>query len=128
MSDSLKNMGPSILDLAQLALDVYHDPDNDTVKHLFSSKWIKMDAYPPDDFFIDKRRYPDVNIHALRNKEIKKKPKDSCPESGLYARIYYSSEAKYSVLAIRGTEPTDMKDISEDVRFANNSETELLQV
>ncbi len=86
---------PSVLDLAQLALDVYNDPAEDDIrKKYFNANWI---AGPTNNHRGQKK----FDRTAMANNEY---PSYSCPKTGLYARIYYNKHSNYSVLAIRGTE------------------------
>ncbi len=46
MNKSLQEKGPSILDLAQLALDVYPGPHEKNISELFNKNWVRRDIFP----------------------------------------------------------------------------------
>ncbi|WP_158999837.1 hypothetical protein [Pigmentibacter ruber] len=106
----------SILELAQLALDVYCDPkENDIRKKYFNDNW---EAGPSNDH----RGKPEFDIAT---KPYNTYPTESCPKTGLYARVYIHKRLNYGVLAIRGTEK-ETNDFAADSDWLLNNESQQL--
>lgn len=97
-------------------MDVYNDPAEDDIrKNYFNANWI---AGPTNNHRGQKK----YDRAAMSYSEY---PSYSCPETGLYARVYNHKYANYSVLAIRGTEGK-FNDFATDAGYMLNY-TELQQ-
>ncbi len=113
----MRSNEPSILELAQLALDVYNDPAEDEIrKKFFNKNWR---AGPTNNH----RNKPKFDRLTMCDNGY---PSYSCPVTGLYARIYYHRKANYCVLVIRGTEMSSLNDLVTDAGYMFN-DTKLQQ-
>lgn len=101
---------PSILLLAQLALDVYDGKDDDDLrKSHFNKDWIAH-------FTVAR------NVKNILDIKIDEKLLIECEKEGLFARVYGNKNYAYRILAIRGTEPTSTGDLVADIRYFMNIE------
>lgn len=74
MKNNCKFSDPSILEFAQLALDVYDDPKDDPYRSKFSKLWLKKETFIAEKTGISEKIYE--KIHKSRQSQISKKIKD----------------------------------------------------
>ena len=85
-------------ELAQLALDVYNDPDdNDLRKNSFNKCWIKMDSWP-------KSLGLSMNSISRAQKAPPNGKNDQDRFSGFFSQYYLNNITGVGVIAIRGTD------------------------
>lgn len=109
---------PWVTEFAQLSLDVYNDPKNDSLRRdSFSKLWVRIQEWPRKEERTVTISNPRIAPRTVLSDH------DYDEASGFYAALYKHILTGIGVLAIRGTDASVLPDIVADYDYIMNKVT-----
>ncbi len=112
-----------VVEFAQLALDVYNNPNDNKLRETeFNQFWKRIGEWPrPDDVARTTRVISTVNPRepGLTSHQHVIKTDYDC-HTGFYAALYENFSTKVGVIVIRGTDPAVFLDLVADYNYVMN--------